>query len=61
MPIQDNEASLVLFCIVTCFGIGNGFKNVRMEYRSHDLKVTKEATDSLKLKLYYANKVNRPF
>lgn len=59
--IQDNEASLVLFGIVTHFGIGNYFKDVRKEYRSHVLKATKEATDSLKLKLYYANKVNRPF
>lgn len=61
IPIQDNEASLVLFSIVTHFGIGNDFKDVRKEYRSHVLKATKEATDSLKLKLYYANKVNRPF
>lgn len=59
--IQYNEASLELFCIVTHFGIGNGFKNVRKEYRSHVLKITEEATDSLKLKLYYANKINRPF
>lgn len=40
-------------------GIDDGFKNMRKECRFHVL--TKGATDSLKLKLYYANKLNSPF
>lgn len=61
MRNSNSGKKLVCHLFVTCYGINNGFKNRRKEFRSHFHKLTKRGTDSLGLKLYYDGLMNMTY